>query len=248
MLSWTAAALLLAAGFVAGALNVVAGGGSFLTLPVLIFLGLPATEANATNRVAVLTQNAGAVWSFHRYRVLEWHRAADAIVPALLGAAVGTWGALRVDDREFRRILAVVMVAVTLWTLLDPRTRGSESAASPRLGRWGLRAGFLAVGLYGGFVQAGVGFLVLALTTLAGLDLVRGNALKVLAVLLLTALSLALFAGAGKVRWLPGLALGAGSLLGSFLGARLTVRKGHRWIQAVVTAAIVVFAMLLWFD
>lgn len=248
MPAWTHSALLLGAGFVAGALNVVAGGGSFLTLPVLIFLGLPATEANATNRVAVLTQNAGAVWSFHRYRVLEWHRAADAIVPALAGAAAGAWAALLVDDREFRRILAVVMVAVTLWTLLDPRTRGSDGPGPARLGRWGIRAGFLVVGLYGGFVQAGVGFLVLALTTLAGLDLVRGNALKVLAVLLLTALSLALFAGAGKVRWIPGLVLGAGSLAGSFVGARLTVRKGHRWIQAVVTAAIVVFAGLLWFD
>lgn len=248
MLSWTAATLLLASGFVAGALNVVAGGGSFLTLPILIFLGLPATEANATNRVAVLTQNAGAVWSFHRYRVLEWHRAADAILPALLGAAAGAWAALHVTDHDFRRILAVVMLAVTLWTLLDPRTRGREAPASARLGRWGVRAGFLVVGLYGGFVQAGVGFLVLALTTLAGLDLVRGNALKVLAVLLLTALSLALFAGAGKVRWAPGLALGAGSLLGSFLGARLTVRKGHRWLQAVVTGAVVVFAVLLWFD
>ncbi|HET8646869.1 MAG TPA: sulfite exporter TauE/SafE family protein, partial [Vicinamibacteria bacterium] len=246
VLGLSAAALLLGAGFVAGALNVVAGGGSFLTLPVLIFLGLPAAEANATNRVAVLTQNAGAVWSFHRYRVMEWRRTGEVVVPALLGAAAGTWAALHVDDRDFRRLLAVVMVAVTLWTLLDPRTRGAGAPARPRLGPWGLRAGFLVVGLYGGFVQAGVGFLVLALTTLAGLDLVRGNALKVTAVLLLTALSLALFAGAGKVHWLPGLVMGAGSLLGSFLGARLTVRKGQRWIRAVVTGAVIVFAIALW--
>jgi uncharacterized membrane protein YfcA len=247
VLSWTSAALLVAGGFVSGVLNVIAGGGSFLTLPLLIFLGLPASEANATNRVGILTQNAGAVWSFQRHRVLHWHRAADAIVPALLGSAVGTWAALHVGDRDFRRILAIVMVAVTLWTLLDPRTRGGDSPAESRMGRNALRAAFLVVGLYGGFVQAGVGFLVLAVTTQAGLDLVRGNALKVLVILLLTALSLAIFAGAGKVHWLPGLVLGAGSLLGSLLGARLTVRKGHRWIRGVVTCAVVAFALALWF-
>jgi uncharacterized protein len=198
--------------------------------------------------VAVLTQNAGAVWAFHRYRVLEWRRAADAAVPAVVGAAAGTWLALQVDDRHFRRILALLMIAVTLWSLLDPRTRGAGAGAPARLGPWAFRAGFLLVGVYGGFVQAGVGFLVLALTTLAGLDLVRGNALKVFSVLLLTALSLAIFAAAGKVRWAPGLVLGLGSLLGSLVGARLTVRKGHRWIQGVVTATIVVFALALWIE
>jgi uncharacterized membrane protein YfcA len=246
VLTWTSASLLAAAGFVAGALNVVAGGGSFLTLPVLIFLGLPAVEANATNRVAVLTQNVGAVWSFQRSRVVEWHRTADMVLPALAGSALGAWAALGVGDRGFRRILAVLMLAVTLWTLLDPRTRGVAGTHGPRLGRAGLRAAFFVVGLYGGFVQAGIGFLILAVTTQAGLDLVRGNALKVLVVLMLTALSLAIFAGAGTVRWLPGLVLGAGSLLGGLVGARLTVKKGHEWIRVVVTVTIVAFAIALW--
>jgi uncharacterized protein len=245
VLTWITASLLAATGFVSGVLNVVAGGGSFLTLPVLIFLGLPPTHANATNRVAVLTQNVGAVWSFQRYRVLEWHRAADMVVPSLAGSALGTWAALVVGDRGFQRILAVLMLAVTLWTLLDPRTRGAGGAGEARLGRTALRVAFFGVGLYGGFVQAGIGFLILAVTTQAGLDLVRGNALKVLVVLLLTALSLAIFAGAGTVEWLPGLVLGAGSLLGSFVGARLTVRKGHRWIHGVVTMTVVLFALAL---
>src|SRR5262245_396375 len=101
MLTWTTAALLAAVGFVSGALNVVAGGGSFLTLPILIFLGLPPTQANATNRVAVLIQSLGASWSFQRYRVLEWHRVMDAVIPVLAGAALGSWGALAVGDRGF---------------------------------------------------------------------------------------------------------------------------------------------------
>jgi uncharacterized membrane protein YfcA len=251
--------LLAVAGFVSGVVNVVAGGGSFLTLPVLIFLGLPAGEANATNRVAILTQNLGAVVSFQRHRVLEWRRAADMVVPALLGSAAGTWAALQVADRDFRRILSFLMVAVTLWTLwwdaqrrragadaAPPRPSAAEDKPPPRLGAWGVRAAFVVVGLYGGFVQAGVGFLVLAVTTLAGFDLVRGNALKVLSVLALTVLSLALFAAAGRVRWAPGLVLGAGSLAGSVVGARLTVARGHAWIQGVVVATVIVFALMLW--
>jgi uncharacterized membrane protein YfcA len=207
--------------------------------------------------VAVLTQNLGAVWSFQRYRVLEWHRAADMVLPALVGSAFGTWAALRVGDRGFQRILAVLMLAVTLWTLIarpgsegirDARTRGAGGAGEPRLSRTALHVAFFGVGLYGGFVQAGIGFLILAVTTQAGLDLVRGNALKVLVVLLLTALSLAIFAGAGKVEWVPGLVLGAGSLLGAFVGARLTVKKGHHWIRGVVTVTIVAFAIALWFQ
>jgi uncharacterized protein len=248
VLTWTTASLLAAVGFVSGVLNVVAGGGSFLTLPVLIFLGLPATQANATNRVAVLTQNLGAVWSFQRYRVLEWRRAADVVLPALVGSGLGTWAALLMGDRGFRRLLAVLMLAMTLWTLLDPRTRGAGGSSEPRLGRTALRLAFFGVGLYGGFVQAGIGFLILAVTTQAGLDLVRGNALKVLVILLLTALSLAIFAGAGKVEWVPGLVLGAGSVLGALVGARLTVRKGHDWIRGVVTVTVIGFAIALWFQ
>lgn len=107
-------------------------------------------------------------------------------------------------------------------------------------------AGFFLTGVYGGFLQAGVGFLALAMTTLAGFDLVRGNAVKVFAVLLLTILSLVAFAGTGHVDWPAGLALALGNALGGLVGVRLAVLKGQRWLQAVVTVTIVVFAVLLW--
>jgi len=237
---------LAAVGFVASVLNVIAGGGSFLTLPVLIFFGIPPTAANATNRLGVLAQNVGGVWGFHRHRVLDWSFAGRASAPALVGAALGAWLALHVGDREFRRILATLMLTVSVLTILKvgdriaPRLRG----ASHRQGVLGL--GFLAAGIYAGFVQAGVGFLVLALTTLAGLDFVRGNAVKVFVILLTTALSLGLFVAGGAVHWVPGAALAVGSLAGSLVGVRLTVRKGHAFVRVVVTVTILVFAVLLW--
>lgn len=252
---------LFAVGLVAGGLNVVAGGGSFLTLPVLIFLGLPPTVANGTNRVAILAQNVGAVWSFDRYAVLDRRWLPWAAVPSVAGAGLGSWAALVIGDDAFQRALAVLMVVVSLWTLWDPLRRrrqaagtaaGAAADAGPagvgRSRRWLLAGLFFVVGLYGGFVQAGVGFLILAATTLAGLDLVRGNALKVLVVLLFTPLTLAIFVWQGKVEWVPGLALAAGQLLGGLAGVRLTVLKGHRWVRGVVTAAVVVFAVKLWLD
>jgi len=239
--------VLVGAGFLASILNMIAGGGSFLTLPVLIFFGLPATEANATNRLGVLAQNIGGVWGFHRHGVLNWRWALRASVPALAGAAFGTWLALQIGDQEFRRVLATVMVVVTLWTLLDRGGRLAGRLAGLRHKSVVLAAGFALAGVYAGFIQAGVGFFILALTTVAGLDLVRGNAVKVLVILGTTLLSLALFAWAGKVQWVPGLALAIGSFAGSLVGVRLTVLKGHAWVRGVVTIAIVVFAVKLWF-
>jgi uncharacterized membrane protein YfcA len=237
--------LLAFVGLVAGALNVVAGGGSFLTLPVLIFLGLPATVANGTNRVGVLLQNLGGVWGFHRHKVLDWRWGWQVSVPAVAGAAVGTWLALQVGDLAFRRILAAVMVLMTIWPLVASSPAPGRTAAPARSAV--VMAGFFLVGIYGGFLQAGVGFLILGLTSMSGFDLVRGNAIKVLSVLLLTVLSLAIFAAEQSVDWRLGLALGAGNFVGGQLGVRFTVFKGHRWVQTVVIAAIVVFAVRLWF-
>jgi uncharacterized membrane protein YfcA len=114
--------------------------------------------------------------------------------------------------------------------------------------RWAILLGFFAVGVYGGFVQAGVGFLILAVTTLAGLDLVQGNVLKVFCVLAFTVLSLSIFAWKGLVHWPLGLTLAAGNTTGALLGARLTVLKGHRWIRRVVTITVILFALRLWFS
>jgi uncharacterized membrane protein YfcA len=177
---------------------------------------------------------------------MDWRWGLWASVPSVLGAAVGAWAALQVGDAAFRRILALVMVVVSLWTLLDPlKGLRRPAISSPRAP--GIVLGFLAVGLYGGFVQAGVGFLVLAVTTAAGLDLVRGNAVKVLTVLALTLVSLLIFMSAGKVDWTMGLALAVGNLAGSLVGVRLTVVKGHAWVKGVVTATVIAFAIKLWF-
>ncbi len=237
--------LLAAIGLVAGVLNVLAGGGSFLTLPALIFLGLPPGVANGTNRVGILTQNLAAVWRFDRDGVLDRRALMWAALPATAGALLGTWAALTIGDQAFQRLLALLMVVFAVVSLWSPKPRRADAARSP--GRWaGLGLGFLIVGVYAGFVQAGVGFLILAVTTVVGIDLVRGNAIKVLAILCATVLSLAIFAWEGRVDWQLGLTLAAGQTVGGILGARLTVTRGQGFVRAVVLITVVLFAIKLW--
>jgi len=242
---WGALAL-FAAGLVAGTINVIAGGGSFLTLPLMIFLGIPAGVANGTNRVALLMQNVGAVWGFRRHRVLDVPLALRLAAPAVVGAVLGSWMALQVSDFTFRRLLAVLMLVMALWTLLRPLGREPDPDAPPATPGPALLGVFFLIGIYGGFIQAGVGFLLLAGTTLAGLDLVRGNAIKVTCVLAWTLAAIAVFAAGGAIDWGAGLALGLGNLLGGQLGVRLTVLKGHGWVRTVVSVTIVLFALRLW--
>jgi uncharacterized membrane protein YfcA len=238
---------LFAVGFIAAVINVIAAGGSFLTLPLLLFLGLPATVANGTNRVGVLSQNISAVLGFHRHRVLPLRWALSVSVPAVTGAAIGVWAALNVPEIAFRRILSVVMLTMTLGTLLHKSLRGERPAEPTSPWHWTMLVGFFFTGVYGGFLQAGVGFLALAMTSVAGLDLVRGNAVKVFTVMLLTILSLTVFASTGNVDWPAGMALGLGNILGGIVGVRVAVLKGHKWLEHVVAVTIVLFAVLLWF-
>ena len=176
---FTTALILFLVGLVAGTLNVIAGGGSMLTLPVMIFLGLPPTIANGTNRVAILIQNVGASWSFHRRGLISKEWLVLAIPPALLGAVLGTIAAVNVGDLAFQRILAVVLVGAAAWTIWHPAKALEDGNAAPPAGgkRWVYVAAFFGIGVYGGFIQAGVGFVILAVTSMAGLNLIQGNAL-----------------------------------------------------------------------
>jgi len=246
----TSSLLLFLVGLVAGTLNVIAGGGSLLTLPVMIFLGLPPTVANGTNRVAILIQNVGATWSFHRRKLISKEWVFLAVPPALVGVVLGTLFAVRIGDLAFQRILAVVLVGAAAWTVWRPITPPAEGDSPPPKGlkRWVFAICFFFVGMYAGFIQAGVGFIILAVISAGGLNLIRGNALKVTLLLAITPLALALFAWNGKVDWAMGFALAAGNFLGALGGVRLQVLKGHSWVRNVVTVTTVVFALRLLFS
>lgn len=239
--------LTLLVGLVAGFMNTMAGGGSLLTLPLLIFLGLPSAVANGTNRVAIEVQNILAVLGFRSKGVGDFRLSIQFALPAVAGAWVGARIAIDIPDLLFRRVLAVVMLLVLGLILWNPtrRLRGSEAPLTPRR-RLAAVVAFFLVGVYGGFLQAGVGFLLMAtLVGITGLDLVRVNAHKVFIVAVYTLLALAVFAVDGKVDWLVGLVLAAGNGAGGWIAGRLAVTKGERWIKPVLVVAVVVMAVRL---
>jgi len=207
---------------------------------------LPAAVANGTNRVAILAPNVVAVPAFRRPGKLPLRLALACTLPALAGSVLGARLAVDVDDALFRRILALVMLGVGVLTLVDParRLRVAPRAVTPAR-TVALAASFLAVGFYGGFVQAGVGFIIIAALLVHGLDLVRINAVKVFVVGTFTIVALAVFVREGCVDWPLGLALATGNAAGGWLGTRLAITKGHDWIRRLLLVVVAVIAVRL---
>lgn len=246
IVDWWQFILLAGVGVVSGFLNILAGGGSLLTLPLLIFIGLPAVEANGTNRVAIVVQNLCALRSYKNSGVLSWKVALICALPAIVGAMIGASMAVTIDEKLFRQVLAVVMLLMLIVTTIDPvkRFRNAMQEGEWRL-RWPVLVGFFIVGLYGGFIQAGVGFLILLVTLTAGMDLVKGNVLKVVVILLFNLPAVMIFAWHGQVDWLLGSVLASGNAVGAMIAAHLAVAKGHDWIRRVVTVVIIGCALRL---
>ena len=166
----------------------------------------------------------------------------------MAGSALGVPAAILAGYDAFKRILAIFMIIVSLWTITDPLKKFPRLENSGEINKTAAVIGFFFCGFISGFVQAGVGFFILALTTLLGLDLVRGNALKVTVILGAMILSLSLYAWQGMVLPVPGLVLAGGTILGSQIGVKLTIIKGHKWVKGVVTVMVIIFAIKLLFD
>jgi len=231
-----------------GVVNVLAGGGSLLTLPLLIFFGLPATVANGTNRVGILFQSVTAIGGFRRQQMLPVGLALLCTVPAVAGSYIGARLAVDIDDALFQRLLALIMIGVLVFMLLDPmkKRRSGEVQFTP-LRTFVLLISFFFIGIYGGFVQAGVGFLIITGLLAHGLDLVRINAVKVFVTLVFTVAALAVFVAHDQVNWPLGLALAVGNAAGGWIGTHVAVKKGHDWIKKVVSLTVFVFALKLLF-
>ncbi|MBU1700762.1 MAG: sulfite exporter TauE/SafE family protein [Candidatus Eisenbacteria bacterium] len=240
--------LVLVVGFVAGFMNSLAGGGSLLTLPLLIFLGIPAPVANGTNRVALLFQNIVAVWKYAKGGVRHFRAGLLLAIPALVAASVGASIAVGISDEVLRRIIGVVLIVVGSFVLLSPDRWIKGSKKAPGRKPWLLGIAFILVGFYGGFIQAGIGFFILAtLVVWGGYDLVHANAIKVLVILVYTVPALIIFARNGQVDWVTGLILSVGNMSGAWLGTHLGLSKGAGWIRSVLLVAILIAAARLIF-
>ncbi len=227
-----------------GFINTLAGGGSLLSIPALILVGMPSPVANATNRVGIVLQSAVASRRFFRKGVLNVREATLTALPALLGAAIGAVAAAELDESVFDIALGIILLVMLVTLFLDPKAFLEERQNKlPLLVQIPI---FFLIGLYGGFVQAGVGLLIIAaLTHLMGHELVRTNAQKVAIVFLLSALALGIFAAYGMVEWIAGLVLAVGSMSGAAVGVHFAMKRGAKAVRWIVVVAVVLSALSL---
>ncbi|MBZ0270161.1 sulfite exporter TauE/SafE family protein [bacterium] len=239
--------LLCLAGVFAGFVNVIAGGGSFFSFPMLILLGFPPQLATGTLRVTIVMQNLVAVPTYAHSGYFFPRQTLLCSLVTIPAALAGSFTAVRLDPAPFRHVSAILVLAV-LCTLFIQPGNWTRTERLPRI-RWGrMLTALAAVGFYGGFFQLGAGMPFLAAAVLAGgWDLVSANSLKVSVILLFTIIALVVFAMHGDVDWGAGVALGAGNMVGAWLGARSAVKRGPGWIRWVLVVMAVLAAARLLF-
>ncbi len=241
--------LLVGVGFFAGIINTMAGGGSLLTLPILIFLGLPPNIANGTNRVAIVVQNVFTTAGFKSKGVKTFPFSIYVGLSALVGSIIGAQIAVDIKGETFNKILSIVMLLVVGYMVLGS-TKSIKKLVEKTSGKhlWLSILLFFFVGIYGGFIQAGVGFIMLfVLTSVNNFSLVKSNAIKVTVALIYTLTAVAVFAYNDKINWQVGLELATGNAIGGWYASRLSVKKGDRFVKKFLIVAVVILAIKLWF-
>ena len=240
--------LLALAGFASGWINVIAGGGSLLTVPVMVFMGLPGPVANGTNRISIIAQSISAIAAFRAKGFADFRLSASLAAAASVGAYFGAQVGVKLEGAWFNRTLALVMIAVMI-VMATGEGKGKPLAAPDKPRNLALgHVLMVGAGFWGGFIQIGVGFLLMPiLYRVMGLDLVRVNMHKVFIALVFTLVAFLVFATKVEIVWEAGAALAAGTALGGWLGAQATIAKGEVFIKRALFAVLAAMAVKLLF-
>lgn len=246
-MEWYHIAALVGVGFGAGFINTLAGSGSLITLPMLMFLGLEPGVANGTNRLGVLLQSLVAVGSFKQQKVFTFKESYRLTIPAVIGSVVGALLAVEMDRETLRTAIGLLLVFMFILLIFKPKqwiTGNAEARKSQSA--WIQYVIFFFIGIYGGFIQAGVGlFLLAGLVMGAGLDLVKANAVKVFIVLLYTPFALVVFFMNSQIDWSWGLILAVGNMGGAWFAARFAAKKGAAAVRIILLIVILLSALEL---
>ena len=239
-LHWIEIIALIVAGLMVGFINTLAGGGSIISLSVLMVLGLPANVANGTNRIAIAVQTLTASGSFRQQKVLDTRKGIILGIPAVLGSIVGALIAVDINEDFFEKAIAVVMLFMLVFIIYKPQKwlSARDELIKKKTSVFQIILFFL-IGIYGGFIHMGIGyFLLTALVFSIGYDLVKANAVKVFIVLLYTPVTLIIFLIYGQVNWEYGLTLTVGNVFGALIASRLAVKKGVNFVRWVIVVVI----------
>lgn len=227
---------LVGIGFVAGFINTLAGGGSLFSLPFLMFMGLPANVANGTLRIAILLQNIVGVSSFKQQKVFNFKEGIWYSLPAAVGAIIGANIAVNINEEIMKYIIGALLIFMFFFMILKPnawlKSKSDNIKTKPTIIQIII---LFFVGVYGGFIQAGVGFFLLAALVLgAGFDLVKANAVKMFIVLIYTIFALSVFMFDGLVNYKFGIILAVGNMAGAFVASRFAVSWGAKFVRYVL--------------
>ncbi len=237
--------ILVAGGAVAGFLNVLAGGGSALTIPLLIFMGYDATVANGSNRIAIQVEALMAVATFRHNRQSDFPLSIKLALMTLPGGILGAFYAVKIDDALFTRILGLVMILIVL-SLLLPKQKIVEHARTHHWKGWLAWPVMFGVGFYGGFIQAGVGFVIMAtLLHLFSMKLTDVNMHKVFIVMVFTVPAVIMFIATGNIDWFAATALSIGMAAGTWIAVKASIRGGERIIRGTLAIALLVIGVKL---
>lgn len=246
-MEWYVYLAVIGVGTIAGFINTLAGSGSLLTLPLLMFLGLPANIANGTNRVAILLQNVVGASSFRQQKILSFRQGLALGIPAAAGAIAGAQIAVNFNEVLMRRTIGGLLIIMFFLIIFKPDAWVKDRAGEVKSKQGILNAIiFFLIGIYGGFIQAGVGFFLLAgLVLSVGADLVKANALKVFIVMLYTIPALAVFLFHNQVNLKIGLILAVGNMTGAFIGSKVAISWGPKFVRYILLLAILFSSLKL---
>jgi len=236
--------ILIVSGLLVGFINTLAGGGSIISLSILMFLGLPANVANGTNRIAIFIQNIAAVGSFRQQKVLDHKKGFWLAIPATLGSVVGAMIATDMNEEIIEKAIAIVMLVMMVVILYKPQRwlKGQIELQEKRISFWQVIL-FFFIGIYAGFLHMGVGYALLAGIVLgAGYDLVKANAIKVLIILIWSPITLLIFILNDQVNFAYGIILSIGNFVGALIASRMAVKKGASFVRWVIIIVILITA------
>ncbi|MDC0132667.1 sulfite exporter TauE/SafE family protein [Flavobacteriaceae bacterium] len=243
------AVILIVVGFFAGVINTLAGGGSLFTLPVLIFLGLPPNIANGTNRIAIVIQSLSGALGYKSKGISNFPFNIYLGISASIGAVIGAQIAIDLDGRLFNRILAIILIVVGGLIIMNAKnlTHKLPERLTGKYLLFGI-IGFFFIGIYGGFINAGIGIVImLFLNRINRLSLVKTNASKTAIVFIYSSLALAVFAFNDAINWKLGLLMALGTSVGAWWASRWSVKKGDQVIRWAMLITIGIMAVKLWF-
>jgi hypothetical protein len=226
--------LLFGAAALGGAVNSVAGGGSFIAFPALLFAGIPAVAANATNTVALWPASAASAIAYRRELANSGQALAPMGIASLVGGLAGSLLLLRTSDRTFVALIPwLLLFAATLFSFGGPIAKRITADARAPLGV--AVAAQVAISVYGGYFGGGIGIMMLAVLSLIGMtDIHRMNAVKAVLASLINGIAVAAFIVARAVAWTPGLIMVAGGVAGGYAGASMARRVSPRHVRAIV--------------